>query len=82
MCSEEVRFGLKPAKRQSDTTESQGFETYEGSSDNATLEVTLVEERFYHIPDHVEDIPARGYKVLSELKLNAERHFIMLIPLF
>ena len=37
-------------------TIATGFGSYADSADNATIEVTLTEDRFYHVPEDVDDI--------------------------
>ncbi len=45
-------------------TIATGFHSYStADSDNATLEVMLMEEHWYHVPDHIDDIPASGFSV-------------------
>ena len=35
---------------------ASGFGSYADSGDNATIEVTLTEDLFYHVPEDVDDI--------------------------
>ena len=37
-------------------TIASGFGSYADSGDNATIEVTLAEDLFYHVPEDVDDI--------------------------
>ena len=37
-------------------TIASGFGSYADSGDNATIEVTLSEDVFYHVPEDVDDI--------------------------
>ena len=49
-------------------TIASGFGSYADSGDNATIEVTLTEDLFYHVPEDVDDIRYSSVS-LSNIKM-------------
>lgn len=50
-------------------TVASGFGSYAESGDNATIEVTLTEDQFYHVPEDVDDIRYDVATKLSAVKI-------------
>ena len=48
-------------------TIASGFKSYPGL-DNTTLEVLLMEDQWYHIPDEITGIPAKSFRNLHNRK--------------
>jgi laminin alpha 1/2 len=42
-------------------TIASGFESY-SDTDNTTMEVLLTEDQWYHVPEHITDIPASNFR--------------------